>query len=109
MKKLIDFTDRAIEMVEFIQKAEGHKTFISALHTCIAQYHDGKYFNKYKSKIVNELTLEEDLTVEQICEKKGGTVTVREGIPVCSIKISENMTQSIPLSMRERIETFQKD
>lgn len=47
---------------------------------------------------------EEELTPEQQCEKMGGVVGVREGIPVCIVKVSENITRMVPIGRLDLLE-----
>jgi hypothetical protein len=48
MRKTVDFTPRALEIIEYIQKEEGHKTFSSALLAIIAGYYLKVWYTKHK-------------------------------------------------------------
>lgn len=101
MKKIIDFSERVIDIVNFIREQEGHKTFIGALHSIVSSYYNKFYFSKYKGKsgsrsVIDSALTEEKLTPEQICEKKGGKVVTRNGNLMCAFPEGA-LTRFVPI------------
>lgn len=107
MKKLIDFSEKAIEILDFVKEAEGHKTFSAVLHSVIAGYYGKVYHSKYGTKGARvadpaEKTPWERMTVEQYCESVGGTVDSSAGVCVIPIQGAEHMKRRISLTMPEK-------
>lgn len=98
MKKLIDFPDVVLNRVNEIRDREGHKTFTAALFSTVAQYYDRKYYSKYKEKVGTMTYLEPELTPEQQCELKGGSVRKSEGNVMCVFRINASATRSVPIA-----------
>lgn len=93
MKKIIDFTDRVLKMIETIQEREGQRTFSATVQSIISQYHEDKFFSKYKENNVKQKEVKH-YTPEEICEKLNGFVYNN----VC--KISDgNLHKQVPLSL----------
>lgn len=65
-------------------------------------------FPAYRSAALKQEKDFVDLTPEQICEQAGGVVKRKDGIEVCVLPLSESMSQSIPLTMTEKIINFKK-
>ena len=105
-------TERELEMLLFIQEKEGHFKISEAVHACIRNYYNDKYYTKYKdysvTPINNKKEEEENLTVEQYCEKAGGKVVKSElsGLNMCFFQDNINkltgkaMGTSIPLDKK---------
>lgn len=109
MKKIIDFSEVAMENMQDIIDREGHKTFSAAVHAVVANYWNRTYFDKRKTGFIGVTKKkEEKLTIEQVCEMKGGTVMVNEGIPSCKLKYSAtgNLTTFIPLTLENDIRNW---
>jgi len=97
LKKNIDFSDRAVKLVEFIREQGGHKTFSATLHAIIAELYEKKYFSKkYGSGESAVDTPEADpilaLTAGQMCEQVGGKWDANLG--TCAIRKSANDPQN---------------
>lgn len=102
MRKAIDFSDRLVEMVEFIKKEDGHKTFSATLHAIVSEYYRKQYHNKYQTvtKTMDPIKEEKakEYTKEEICEKLGGKCVMYNGIQQCEIPMGA-MKKYVPLSM----------
>lgn len=99
MIKQITLTGREQEVLEFIQKQEGQPKLTDVIHSCIANYYRIQYFNKqYMVRGKKPLTVEPDMTQEQICEALGGKVSKNESGPVCLIPRGRNHS-SVPMSL----------
>lgn len=100
-------TERELEMLEYIQKQEGQHNLTDIVHDCIkiyfkTAYQDKRYMDRGKRSDEDSLAPKvEELTLEQECERAGGKVETKNGIPMCVIKMSESITRSIPLSKPE--------
>lgn len=60
-----------------------------------------KVFPPYRTaKVVMD---NDQLTAEQLCERAGGVIKVKDGLNVCVIKVSESMNRVIPLDRPDLI------
>lgn len=111
MKKLIDFPEKIMDTIKFIQGQKGLKTFTGTLFDIIANYYQDNYFSKYKVPSVTYVTQggekvvqKEELTDEQKCELLGGTmIDVDDGlggkVKKCKIKVHEGASRTIPTNL----------
>jgi len=90
MRKIINFTDKVLGMINLIQEKEGHRTFSSTVHSIISRYYDDKYFTKWKEGIKGitpDAPVEPEkqkMTPPEICEYFGGTVDKKNLLgPAC--------------------------
>ena len=98
--------EKELGMIGKIQGMMGGVGRSEAIRDCI-RYRFDKYFPPYKLGAQQARSeLEPKLTPEQLCERAGGVVTEKEGLPVCAIKVSESMTRFIPLSKPELLENI---
>lgn len=108
MKKIIDFSERSIELIKYIQSQTGHKTFSAAVHDCISGFYHLQYFNKRymnesggKGRIESEEGGEEKMTDEQYCEMKSGKVNIKK--QSCEIHCG-SVVYSVPMTDRKNID-----
>lgn len=69
MKKLIDFTDRHIEMVELLQKEQGFKSFTGSLFNCITVAFEKK-FPAYRSGLALKSGFSDEETINRKAKMK---------------------------------------
>ena len=104
----IRLTEKEDKMLEMLGEFYGDVTKSEALRRCLGEGFN-KAFPAYKRGTqAARKELETKLTPEELCERAGGVVTEKEGIPVCAIKVSESMTRFIPLSKPELLESIKK-
>ena len=91
----IKFTERELEIVQFIQAQEGQSTPVSVIHHIIASYYNKQYFDKRSTDPQRKIS-DETMTPEQKCESMGGEVDQKE--QTCRVKVGA-LTEVTPLSL----------
>lgn len=107
----INCTKREVEILEYIKKLEGQGTVQEVIHDCIRGYNNLQYFNKRymsgdrKPVVVDpvEASIEEKLTDEEFCIKKGGTISAGKDGPICTMPYGTS-TLSMLASKRDLVE-----
>ena len=105
MRKIINFTDKTLSMIDFIKESEGHNNFSATVISIISRYYDKKYYTKWNQpknkKVILPSIPEEQMTEEQICESLGGKVERdNNGTMVCKGPIGyEGSSISAPLTL----------
>lgn len=94
-------TENELKMVEALCERMGNIPKADMIRRCIQDRYRREFPVYITEKRGSGSPVEEEFTPEQLCEQKGGKVIVREGIPVCSFKMNESFTRSVPLSKPE--------
>lgn len=102
----IFLTDRELDILDHIQEEEGQNRITNVIHNCIAGYYRLQFSDKEymrKKKPISKNAPEAKLTSEQLCERKGGTVGVHNGVDVCKIpqNADGSMMRFVPLNKPE--------
>ena len=102
-KKLITFSSKHLEKMEFIQKQEGHLSLSSVVHAAIIYYYEKKFYSKYAPGSGVRVK-EKEMTDAEICtERHGGVVEDRNGNDVCIISAGSEgqIKRTVPLGMMQ--------
>jgi hypothetical protein len=107
MKKIIDFTDKILETINFIKEKEGQRTFSATVHSIVSSYYNQKYYSKYNQVGVKikefkgvKAEIQPGLTKEQLCEQivGGKIIKMPDGSLKCEYKDGAFLTK-VPLTM----------
>jgi hypothetical protein len=103
--KTIIFSERTLDMIEFIKKREGIRTFSAAVINCIAKYFNDTYFSKQKGDSIKEI--EPGLSGEEYCQMLDGKTDLTNN--TCRVPLHRNVfadgvggIQTVSLSALDR-------
>jgi hypothetical protein len=83
MKKIINFSDKTLSLIDFIKKTEGHNNFSATVISIISNYYKKEYFDKRGKNNIQEVEEPKEYTNTQKCEMGGGHIFDNNGVISC--------------------------